>query len=111
MRQSIQPGKDQAVHDPESLPLGQMPALYVNLMPKDQDLGYQRSSRPEQPDQRRPNKAARFPHRTEALRDSASAVSPIRFTTGTGRICGRQRATMIVPIAGLDVAAPTEDKE
>jgi hypothetical protein len=52
-------------------------------MPKDQDLGYQRSSRPEQPDQRRPNKAARFPHRTEALRDSASAVSPIRFTTGT----------------------------
>jgi hypothetical protein len=61
-----------------------MPALYVNLMPKDQDLGYQRSSRPQQPDQRRPNKAARFPHRTEALRDSASAVSPIRFTTGTG---------------------------
>ncbi len=60
-----------------------MPALYVNLMPKYQDLGYQRSSRPEQPDQRRPNKAARFPHRTEALRDSASAVSPIRFTTGT----------------------------
>jgi len=60
-----------------------MPALYVNLMPKYQHLGYQRSSRPEQPDQRRPNKAARFPHRTEALRDSASAVSPIRFTTGT----------------------------
>jgi hypothetical protein len=60
-----------------------MPALYVNLMPKDQDLGYQRSSRPEQPDQRRPNKAARFPHSTEGLRDSASDVSPIRFTTGT----------------------------
>src|SRR5471032_1658403 len=60
-----------------------MPALYINLMPKDQDLGYQRSSRPEQPDQRRPNKAARFPHRTEALRDSASVVSPIGFTTGT----------------------------
>jgi hypothetical protein len=63
-----------------------MPALYVNLMPKDQDLGYQRSSRPEQPDQRRPNKAARFPHGTEALRDSAPAVSLIRFTTGTGEI-------------------------
>ena len=63
-----------------------MPALYVNLMPKYQDLGYQRSSRPEQPDQRRPNKAARFPHRTEALRDSASAVSPIRFTTGTASV-------------------------
>src|SRR6266404_479185 len=87
------PGKDQAVHDPEGLPLGQMPALYDNLMPKDQDLGYQRSSRPEQPDQRRPNKAARFPHRTEALRDSASAVSPIRFTTGTGSHRSVQRKT------------------
>ena len=60
-----------------------MPSQYVNLMPKDQDLGCQRSSRPEHPDQRRPNKAARFPHRTEALRDSAPAVSLIRFTTGT----------------------------
>jgi hypothetical protein len=29
------PGKDQAVHGAEGLPLGQMPALYVNLMPKD----------------------------------------------------------------------------
>ena len=59
-----------------------MPALYVNLMPKYQDLGYQRSSRPEQPDQRRPNKAARFPHRTEALRDFASAVSPLGLRQG-----------------------------
>ena len=56
---------DGAVHDPEGLPLGQMLALYVNLMPKYQDLGYQRSSRPEQPDQRRPNKAARFPRGQE----------------------------------------------
>src|SRR5712675_3158119 len=68
-----------------------MPALYVNLMPKYQDLGYQRSSRPEQPDQRRPNKAASFPHRTEGLRDSASDVSPIRFTTGTGHWVATER--------------------
>src|SRR5712671_1219196 len=77
-----------------------MPALYVNLMPKYQDLGYQRSSRPEQPDQRRPNKAARFPHRTEALRDSASAVSPIRFTTGTERPYG--------PFGGMMVQSTPE---
>jgi hypothetical protein len=32
---SIQPGKDQAIHGAEVLPLGQTPALYVNLMPKD----------------------------------------------------------------------------
>jgi hypothetical protein len=48
-------------------------------------LGCHRRSRPEQPDQRRPDKAASFLHRTERLRDSASIVSPIEFTTGTGR--------------------------
>jgi len=73
-----------------------MPALYVNLMRKYQDLGYQRSSRPENPDQRRPNKAARFPHRTEALRDSASAVSPIGFTTGQRARSDSGRPTMTV---------------
>jgi hypothetical protein len=76
-----------------------MPALYVNLMPKDQDLGYQRSSRPEQPDQRRPNKAARFPHRTEALRDSAPAVSLIRFTTGTTEQGPAYVPTVLPPLA------------
>jgi hypothetical protein len=61
-----------------------MPSQYVNLMPEDQDLGCQRRSRPEQPDQHRPDKAAGFLHGTESLRDSASVVSPIEFTTGTG---------------------------
>src|SRR5258708_6378507 len=60
-----------------------MPSQYVNLMPEDQDLGCQRRSRSEQPDQHRPDKAAGFLHRTERLRDSASVVSPIEFTTGT----------------------------
>jgi hypothetical protein len=46
-----------------------MPPQYVNLMPEDQDLGHQRRSRPEQPDQHRPDKAAGFLHRTERLRD------------------------------------------
>src|ERR1019366_3006211 len=35
-------------------------------------------------DQRRLDKAESFPHGTEGLRDSASVVSPIGFTTGTG---------------------------
>src|ERR1700688_3996043 len=42
-RQSFQPGKDQAVHGAERLPVGRMPPQYVNLMPEDQDLGCQRS--------------------------------------------------------------------
>jgi len=63
-----------------------MPSQYVNLMPEDQDFGRQRRSRPEQPDPHRPDKAAGFLHRTESLRDSASVVSPIEFTTGTAGI-------------------------
>jgi len=63
---------------------GECPPQYVNLMPEDQDLGHQRRSRPEQPDQHRPDKAAGFLHRTERLRDSASVASPIEFTTGKG---------------------------
>jgi hypothetical protein len=39
---------DQAVHGAERLPLGRMPSQYVNLMPKDQDLGFQRGPRSEQ---------------------------------------------------------------
>src|SRR6266849_9390185 len=57
--------------------------LYVNLMPKDQDLGYQRGPRSEQYYQRRPDQAAIFSHKIETLRDSASLASRIRFPTGT----------------------------
>jgi hypothetical protein len=55
-------------------------------MPKDQDLGCHRSTRPEQSDQRRPDKAESFLHRTERLRDSALVVSPIEFATGTAAL-------------------------
>ena len=37
-------------------------------------------------DQRRLDKAESFPHGTEGLRDSASVVSPIGFTTGTANL-------------------------
>src|SRR6478736_1725231 len=52
-------------------------------MTKDQYLGFQRGPRPEQSDQRQPDQAASFSHRAEALRDSASVASRIRFPTGT----------------------------
>jgi len=60
-----------------------MPSQYVNLMPKDQDLGCQRGPRSEQQYQRRPDQAASFSHKIETLRDSASLASRIRFPTGT----------------------------
>src|SRR5712672_4130979 len=65
-----QPGKDQAVHGAERLPLGRMPSQYVNLMLKDQDLGCQRGPRSEQQYQRRPDQVASFSHKIETLRDS-----------------------------------------
>src|SRR6478736_6847942 len=52
-------------------------------MTKDQYLGFQRGPRPEQSDQRQPDQAASFSHKAEALRDSASVASRIRFPTGT----------------------------
>jgi hypothetical protein len=77
-----------------------MPSQYVNLMPEDQDFGRQRRSRPEQPDQHRPDKAAGFLHRTDSLRDSASVVSPIEFTTGTVEIsCASLAVPTAIPFA------------
>jgi hypothetical protein len=58
-------------------------SLDVKLMTKDQYLGFQRGPRPEQSDQRQPDQAASFSHKAEALRDSASVASRIRFPTGT----------------------------
>ena len=54
-------------------------------MTKDQYLG---GPRPEQSDQRQPDQAASFSHKAEALRDSASVASRIRFPTGTAGLGG-----------------------
>jgi hypothetical protein len=59
-------------------------------MTKDQYLGFQRGPRPEQSDQRQPDQAASFSHKAEALRDSASVASRIRFPTGTTQACAVQ---------------------
>ena len=56
---------------------------FLKLMTKDQYLGFQRGPRPEQSDQRQPDQAASFSHKAEALRNSASVASRIRFPTGT----------------------------
>ena len=47
-RQTIRPNKDQAIHGTEGHSLRYMPSLDVKLMTKDQDLSFQRDSRPEQ---------------------------------------------------------------
>src|SRR5215469_6514760 len=81
--QTIQPNKNQAIHVTEGHSLRHMPSLDVKLMTKNQDLSFQRHPGPEQEGQHRPDQAASFSHETEALRDSASRTSRIRFPTGT----------------------------
>src|SRR5262249_680931 len=46
--QTIEANKNQAIHDTQGQSLRQMPSLDVKLMTKDQDLSFQRGSRPEQ---------------------------------------------------------------
>ena len=66
-------------------------------MTKDQYLGFQQGPRPEQSDQRQPDQAASFSHQAEALRDSASVASRIRFPTGTVLI---RRMSVETPLWG-----------
>jgi len=77
---------DQAIHRTEGQSLRQIPTLDVKLMTKDQDLSFQRDPRPEQQDQHRPDQAVSFSHKTEALRNSASCASRIRFPIGTAYV-------------------------
>jgi hypothetical protein len=72
-------------------------SLDVKLMTKDQYLGFQQGPRPEQSDQRQPDQAASFSHQAEALRDSASVASRIRFPTGTVLI---RRMSVETPLWG-----------
>jgi len=77
-----------------------MPSLDVKLMTKNQDLSFQRHPGPEQEGQHRPDQAASFSHETEALRDSASRTSRIRFPIGTGGEA--QNPVMTLSVATID---------
>src|SRR6478672_5845951 len=77
-------------------------------MTKDQYLGFQRGPRPEQSDQRQPDQAASFSHKAEALRDSASVASRIRFPTGTA--CRKSNPNILARpgLEGEEYALPSE---
>src|SRR5260370_25039104 len=61
---------------------------HVELMTKRQDLCLQRRSRPEQSDQRQPNRAANISHQPRASPNSTSLASRIEFPTVTVRPAG-----------------------
>ena len=103
--QPIQPGKHQAVNAAEGHSLRRFAPQHIELMTKRQDLCLQRSSRPEQSDQRRPNQPAKITHRKEVSTDSRALVSRFDFAVGTGvvrpiRRAGHRRGVAPVVSAG-----------
>jgi len=56
----------------------------VELMPEHKDFGFQRGSRPEQPDQGAPNQPAKIAHRSRLSPDSPGSASCLGFAVGTG---------------------------
>jgi hypothetical protein len=78
--QTIEPRKHQAVNVAESQSLGGFARQHVQLVSKDKDLCFQRSPRPEQPDQGAPDQPAKIAHRERVSADSRarSAVFGLR---------------------------------
>jgi hypothetical protein len=62
--EAIKPDKHQAVDAAEGYSLQEFALQDVELMPKYEDFGFQRSPRPEPPDQSVPNQPAKIAHRS-----------------------------------------------
>jgi hypothetical protein len=75
--------KDQAIRDTEGQSLRLVPSLDVKLMTRIGISASNETPRPRQEDQCRPDHAVSFSHKTEALCNSASPASRIRFPRAT----------------------------
>src|SRR5262249_61026943 len=80
---TIEPRKHQAVNIAERQSLRGFTPQHVELVSKDQDLGFQRSPRAEQSDQGAPDQPAKIAHRERVSADSQVAVSRLGFAVGT----------------------------
>ena len=79
-RQAIKPNKQQAIDAAEGQSLRGFAPQDVELMSKHKDFGFQRSPRPEQPDQGAPDQPAKIAHRSNyrPIRGRRSAVLGLR---------------------------------
>src|SRR6516164_136763 len=88
---TIEPRKHQAVNIAERQSFRRFAPQHVELVSKDQDLGFQRSPRAEQSGQGAPDQPAKIAHRERVSADFAVAVSSFGFAVGTAglkpRIC------------------------
>src|SRR5262249_55507683 len=83
-RQAIESHKQQPVDAGEGHPLRGFALQDVELMPEHKDFGFQRGSRPEQPDQGAPNQPAKIAHRSRLSPESPGSASCLGFAVGTG---------------------------
>ena len=70
--QAIETGKHQAINIAERQSLRGLAPQHIELMSEDEDLGFQRSPRPEQSDHGAPDQPAKIAHRERVSADSRS---------------------------------------
>ena len=78
--QAIEPNKQQPVDAVEGHSLRRFAPQDIELVTKHKDFGFQRSARPEQPDQGAPDQPAKIAHRWnyQPIREPQSAVLGLR---------------------------------
>src|SRR5262249_6336975 len=78
--QALQANKQQPLSAPEGQQVPATPPQHVELMPKHEDLGFERSTRSEQPDHGVPDQSAKIAHRSNyrPIRQCQSAALGLR---------------------------------
>jgi hypothetical protein len=95
----IEPRKHQAINVAERQSLRGFAPQHVELVSKDEDLGFQRSPRPEQSESRHTRSTCKDRSSGASISRFAVAVSRFRFAVGTGevRIADRARREHPMP--------------
>jgi hypothetical protein len=96
--QAVEPNQQQPVDAPEGHSLRGFASQNVQLMPKYKDFGFQRSPRPEQPDQPAPDQSAKIAHRRTI--DRFADVSQLFW------VCGGDSGVKSANIESLDERTP-----
>src|SRR5262249_55723573 len=80
---TIEPRKHKAVNVAEGQSLRGFAPQHVELVSKDEDLGFQRSPRPKQSDQGAPDQTAKIAHGGRVAADSGAGVGCLGLGVGT----------------------------
>src|SRR5262245_40503584 len=84
--QAIEADEHQAINVVERRSFRKLAPQYIELVSKDEDLGFQRNPRPEKSDQCAPDQSANVSHRKQSINRFEDARQP-------SWVCGRDRAS------------------